>query len=801
MKQDRQILFPPFRLDVINRRLYRGQQELALRPKTLAVLIYLLERPGRLVTKNELLDAVWTETSVSDAVLKVSIREIREALGDDQKQPKFIATAQRVGYRFIGEVATNNIPLPLTSFIGRVREMAEIRQLLAGTRLLTLTGTGGSGKTRLAIEMARDLVGEFDDDVWWVELAALSDPASVTQAVTSILGVRENPGRALLDTLTAHLRSKQLLLVLDNCEHLIAACAAVADALLHSCPQLKILATSREPLAVPGETTWTVPPLSLPDPSHLPPLDELLVYEAVHLFVDRAAAALPDFAATPESAPALSLLCQRLDGLPLAIELAASRVKVLGLEQIAARLDHCFQLLTAGSRTVLPRHQTLRATIDWSYELLPEDERTLLARLSVFAGWFTLEAAEKVCAGGSIAEDKVLDLLSHLIDKSLVVVTQREGNGQTRYRLLETVRQYGQERLSAIGETTVVRLRHVSFYLNLAEEVEPKINTAERSQWVGRLEREHDNLRAALRYMLELQSTESALRMVGALFWFWFHGGFWTEGRGWIAAALSRPVAQGPTKLRAKALYGQGVLGWTMGDHAAARAQLEESAEVWRAVGDEHGLAHTIHFLGVELLSHGELARARALNEESLGIFRALQNDRWGLAVACASLGIVAMAQRDDAAAQPLLEESISICRELKDGWALALPLRNLGIMALRQGDYDRAAALLRESLIVLRPLKERWFLSRSIESLAQVLALRGDYEQAARLFGAGEALREALGATVLPFYRVDYERGIATLRAGLNEASLAAAWDAGRAMSIEETIAYALGEWVVLKK
>src|SRR5918997_3914016 len=349
---------------------------------------------------------------------------------------------------------SNNLPLQLTSFVGREREIAEARDLLAEQRLLTLTGPGGCGKTRLALKAAAELAERFEDGVWLVELASLSDPALVPQTVAFALGMREQPGRLLTDTLSEYLELKKMLLVLDNCEHLVEACAQLAEALLRACPNLRILATSREALGITGETGWLVPSLSLPDPRYLPPVDELPRYEAARLFIERAAAMLPTFELTDRNAAAVARLCRGLDGIPLAIELAAARVKVLSVEQIAERLHDRFRLLTLGSRTALPRHRTLRATIDWSHDLLSEEEKVLFRRLSVFVGGFALGAAEAVCVGEDLEENEVLDLLSHLVDKSLVVMQERGGG--MRYGLLETVRQYGREKLEESGEAEAV---------------------------------------------------------------------------------------------------------------------------------------------------------------------------------------------------------------------------------------------------------------------------------------------------------------------------------------------------------
>jgi predicted ATPase len=390
----------------------------------------------------------------------------------------------------------HNLPSELSSFVGREKELAEVKRLLENTRLLTLTGSGGCGKTRLALAAASELVEGFEDGVWLVELASLADPSLVPQSVAYALGVREQPGRTPTEALSDYLGSRKVLLLLDNCEHLVEACAELAEALLHSCAELRVLATSREALGITGEVAWLVPSLSLPDLRRLPDIESLPRYESARLFVERAAAVKPTFTLTEQNAAAVAQVCYRLDGIPLAIELAAARAKVLPVEQIADRLDDSIGLLAAGSRTAMPRHRTLHATMDWSHELLPDEERALFRRLSVFAGGFTLEAAESVCTGGGLERGEVLDLLSHLVDKSLVIM--REEGGEGRYRLLETVRQYGREKLSASSEAEQASERHAGYYLALAEEAEPELKGAGQVAWVERLEQERDNLRAAM---------------------------------------------------------------------------------------------------------------------------------------------------------------------------------------------------------------------------------------------------------------------------------------------------------------
>lgn len=451
----------------------------------------------------------------------------------------------------------NNLPLPLNRFIGREHEMDEVKGLLTTTRLLTLTGVGGCGKTRLALQPGADAssTSTFTHGVWWVELAALTDPVLMPQQIASSLGMVEQAGRRLTETLSDFLQPKQLLLILDNCEHLVTACAHLVEMLLRTCPRLRILSTSREALNIPGELVWLVPSLPLPETSHLPPLERLVKYGAIQLFIERAAAVLPSFKLTSENAVAVLQICRRLDGIPLATELAAARVKVLSVEQIAARLDDSYRLLTGGRRTALPRHQTLRATMDWSYSLLSEKERILFRRISAFAGGVTLEAAEAVCTDVSIEEGEILDVLSRLVDKSLVMVEER--GGEVRYRFLETIRQYSQERLWEAGEVALLQERHWNWYTGLVERAELELLSTHQAVWFNRLEREHDNLRAALGCSLERGEAEIAARIGGAIWRFWLLHGYLSEGSRWLERALAG--VSGMSVARAKALFAPGV--------------------------------------------------------------------------------------------------------------------------------------------------------------------------------------------------------------------------------------------------
>jgi len=727
------------------------------------------------------------------------------------------------------DAVPNNLPVQLTSFVGREREQEDIRRLLSTTRLLMLTGAGGCGKTRLALHVAANLGEEYPDGVWVVELAPLGDPTRVPRAVAAALGIPEYPGRPADEAVADFLRRKILLLVLDNCEHVLPACVRLADTLLRACPGVRVLATSREALRMAGEIAWRVPALSLPDPQPSPSLDRFLESEAVQLFVERAAAALPGFTVTGQTAEAIAQTCRRLDGIPLALELAAARVTVLSADQIAARLDERFRLLTGGSRTALPRQQTLRATMDWSYGLLTDQERTVLRRLSVFAGGWTLEAAEAVCAGGGVEASDILDLLTQLVNKSLVVADTQ--SGEARYRLLETVRQYGWNRLEESNETAAMRRRHRDLYLRLAESAEPKLLGPEQVVWLERLETEHDNLRAALEWSkMEEGGAEAWLRLAGALHEFWHMRGHHSEGREWLEGALSA-CARTPGPLRAKALYGAGELTWDQ-DPVRGEELLRESLSLFGGLKDVSGVAYSLHHLAHAAEEQAEYGRAVALFDESLARFREI-GDRWGVGWSLHCLGAQTLNQGDVDRAKTLLEESLLIVRELGNTFTLAYVHHHLGVVAEKQGDYERATVLLerglalsqhvgnkrhipavqcslahvwlhrgdleraatlyRESLILRREIGEKSGLAESLEGLARLACAQVHYERTARILGAAEVLREATGSHRMPLHQVDHDQRVASVQGALGPSAFATAWAEGRAVTLERAIEYAL--------
>jgi predicted ATPase/DNA-binding SARP family transcriptional activator len=661
--------------------------------------------------------------------------------------------AQRSGHRLpVGtdflslnrQDTPHNLSIQVTSFIGREREKVEIRSLLVTTRLLTLTGPGGCGKTRLALEVATDLLAEYHDGVWLIALAPLAEPALVPQAVAAALGVWEVPGRQIIETLTSYLQRKRAVVVLDNCEHLIDSCAQLCDVLLRTCPHLRLLATSREPLHIAGEVTWPVPSLALPDLRQLPPLDALVGYAAMQLFIDRARAVLSTFTVTEQNAAVVAQVCYRLDGLPLAIELAAAQVRALAVPQIADRLADRFGLLVGGSRTTLSRQQTLKATLDWSYDLLSEHERVVYRRLTVFAGGFSLEAAEAVGAGDGMDKSEILNLLTHLVDKSLVLM--EEQLGAARYRLLETIRQYGLERLTESGEATLVRRRHARFFLALAEAAEPELHGVRQAAWLERLEREHDNLRNALAWSLEAADAgdaEVGLRLAGALAWFWRVRGHLTEGRRWLEGVLSRAVEHSPT--RARTLASAGALTVFQGDYLVARSWLEASVAIARELREKQSLAYALVWRSLAEVFQGNFAAVRALDGESRAIFHEL-GDRWGLALALMLSGIPAAETGDYALAHARFAKSLALFRELGDTWGIADATVNLANVAYRQGDYALARARLDEVLAIEQERPDKWVLVRALSLMGEVARTQGDYATAAAACAESIAVARELG-------------------------------------------------------
>ena len=734
------------------------------------------------------------------------------------------------------DASKHNLPPPRTSFVGREREIVEIKRALAMTRLLTLTGAGGSGKTRLALEVARDLVGIYEDGVWFVELAPLTEGELVPQAVAQIVGVSERPGQPLVDTLAEILRVRELLLVLDNCEHLVDAAAGLADTVLNSCPEVRVLATSREALNIAGETNRPVSPLIVPALQSEPTVEELEGAESVRLYVERAQHRNPSFTLTTENARAVAEICRWLDGMPLAIELAAVRTGAMSVEQISERLKSSFRLLNSGSRMTTLRQRTLQGALDWSHDLLKNPERVLFRRLSAFMGGWTLEEAEVVGAGNSIGKCEVLELLSGLVDKSLIVAGVT-GGGAARYRMLELIRQYALEKLDESGEAEAVKRRHAEYFLALAEESEPCLRESEQERWLGRLETEYDNMRTALSWALECCEAELGLRLAGALEPFWDGRGYYDEGRRWLEEALKKG---GRLPARAKALEKLGWLAYDQGDLDRAVEVAEEGLKLGDEVEIEN--CRTARFrdiLGNVARIHGDFEGASILFEESLALYQEA-GDEWGIARSLLQLGRVAVGRGDHERAIELYEEGLSLSR--KSGYAAMLPLylidlgyefllqgdhgraaalneealalyrergrrgnrvaglgehaqtalNNLGWVELARGDYERAQGLYVESLELSKELGDKLVAAKSIEGLACVAGTR-EAESAAKLFGAARMLREAIGYYYTPIESAMREPYLVRARSRLGEVAWEAAFDDGQVLTSEEAIEYAL--------
>ncbi len=697
----------------------------------------------------------------------------------------------------------HNLPTQPTSFVGREAELTQAKSLLKSTRLLTLTGAGGTGKTRLSVELAGQVMTDYPDGVWLLELAPLGDATALQQEMAQVLGIKEEQSRPLLTTLADYLREKKVLLVLDNCEHLLDASARIADRLLKSCPQVCILATSREGLAIGGETTWRVPSLSMPDPNNLPDLPALTQFEAVKLFIDRALAALPNFTVTNQNAPALAQLCHQLDGIPLALELAAARIKSMTVEQISSRLDQRFRLLTGGSRAALPRQQTLKALIDWSYELLTDLEKTLLARITVFSGGWALETAEAVCPGefdgGEILDFDVTDGLAQLVNKSLVLAD--EHNGAVRYRMLESIRQYGRDKLTASGEEAAFQAKHCAYFLEIAEQAEPQLTGAEQSGWMTRLEQEHDNMRAALTWTLEgpdkAQQIETALRLCGGLWNFWVMRSYLSEGRKWLEAALEAADFSGKPEyrtgpIRAKVLKVLGTVANQQAEYAAAQVYWEQSLILHRELGDKRGIASLLNNLGIVAhLGYADYPTARARFEECLAQFRELNELRPVCAV-LNNLGLAALDQGDLAGARQYLEEALTIARSLDHKWSIGLTLSTIGSVALEQGDYEAAAAFLKESLVITNETGARKIAVYSMEFMAGLLAAQAQSEKALRLAGATASLRETLAAPLFASEKTLLERRLKPAYDGLGD-SAQGFWQEGHSLNFERAVKLSL--------
>jgi predicted ATPase/class 3 adenylate cyclase len=748
---------------------------------------------------------------------------------------------------------SNNLPVQLTSFVGREREMNEAKNLLfpspsgspkgmlreggrgEGARLLTLIGPGGTGKTRLALQVAEELLPLFTDGVWLAELAPLADAALIPQAIAAVFELRELPNMRLMDTVTDYLRAKELLLILDNCEHLIEACAQLSGSLLRSCPRLKIIASSRESLGIAGETIYRVPSLSLPDLAQVT-REALMESESARLFVERATTAQSKFSLTDQNASSVAQICHRLDGIPLALELAAARVGIFSPEEIAARLGDRFKLLTGGSRTALPRQQTLRALIDWSYDLLSDEEQRLLRQLSVFAGGWRFEAAEAVCSNLD-----VLTLLTKLVNKSIVMVDEQESS--TRYHLLETIRQYARDKLLEAGESEQVRDQHLDHFLKFAEKAETYMNGPQEMQWRTLLDDEYDNLRTALEWGME-NDVDKVLRLGGALHLFWERHGYEVEGRRLMNEVLARlktfPPADGEAARKrimyqAKALNAIGFLGFGQGDNLGSLKAFEESASLLRQLGEKRMLAQALAYIGMARAFLGEREAAYPVAEEAITLAREV-GDKVTLGIALTNMaGVIAVTQAGLKKMRPYAEEGIQLLKEtmsrwqtamtvfgfalftamqgnyaearsqfeaciplfteLRDRHRLAMVRSELAHLERRQGHFAQAKPLYRETIQEWRKIGHRAAIAHELECFAFLAKAQEEDQRAARLFGAAEILRENINIPMMPAERPEYDREVNDLRANMDEAAFAKAWAEGRALTMEQAVTFALEE------
>ena len=693
-----------------------------------------------------------------------------------------------------GGARAHNLPARRTSFVGREREMLEIKRTLAMTRLLTFTGTGGSGKTRLALEVARDLVGAYPDGVWLADLAPLSEENLVPQVVAQVMKVPERPGRSLTETLVGALRDKDMLLMMDNCEHLIEMAARLADVLLSSCPHVRVVATSREVLGVEGELVWRVGPLPVPeaDPDHrLPATGELARYDAVRLFVERSRLRSPHFELRSENARAVAQICRMLEGIPLALELAAARVGVLSVKQISERLDDALMLLRGLSRTNERRHQTLRGTLEWSYGLLSDAERTLFERLSVFAGGWTLEAAEAVGTGEGIGKEDVLDLLERLTDKSLVIVIETGDEGALRYRLLEPVRQYAHGKLEQGGDAEAARRRHALWYLALAEEAEEGLVGTHYLVWLKRLKTEHDNLRVALRWFLERGETELGLRLAAALAKdFWRTHERLREGFEWLEAALAGEGDASPW--RAKALAHAGWIAWERLDFERSTALSEEALALSRELGYKEGAAAALYNLGMVAIYDQMRAKdAWSLFEECLVLRRQLE-DEVGMARTLQKIGLILVIRRDFERAEALYEEGIELVQKTGDPVGRVVTLWLGGLASLGLGNHESVRNRCRECLDVARQIEDTHTFALIMHVLGASACEEGQSVRSARLWGAAESVLDTLGLGMGPAERHFYEPYFTVVRTQLGEEAFEMAWAEGRAMTLPEALEYA---------
>jgi len=697
------------------------------------------------------------------------------------------------------EIFPNNLPVQLTSFIGREKEMNEVKRLLGTTHLLTLTGTGGTGKTRLSMQVAADLLDQFPDGVWLIEFATIDDREQVAPAIAAPLQVHDEPGQQILVTLTNFLRAKKLMLILENCEHLIAECARIAETLLRACPGLQILASSREPLGIAGERTWPVPSLSIPESWRdevrgSDAAERLTQYEAVRLFIDRATAVRPGFRVTNENAPFVAEICWRLDGIPLAIELAAARIRVLSIDQIASRLNDQFRLLAGGSRTALPRQQTLRALIDWSFDLLSEQERILLRRLSAFAGGRTLEAVEAVCSDDKLQDFEIIDILTALVDKSLVTVEKATGK-EPRYTFLESVWNYAREKLAEAGELDPIRTRHLEYYLKIGTDAAPHLSGPRQVEWVERLRPDFYNFRYALDTSLEVEGlAPRGLDLATMLARFWELRSLLVEGAELLAKLLLHPANAAPTAQRGAALAVAGRFAWISDRSADGILYTGEALQIYRALADQAGISAMAVDFAFLRFEERKMDEARALIREAEEIALRLGDKRL--------LANVRRVQAIDATLEgkypetlALHEESLALFRELGDVWFAGIVQWGVGVTATYLGDFAKARASFLECLDGAWSVGNRWAVAYPLEAFAALAVAQHQYVRGARLLGAAEALRSEFGISTETTDHPTIRRIFAHAAEEFIKPELVTARKEGRGLTAAEAVAYARGQ------
>lgn len=775
--------------DLLPRNLYDDWAEVRrtrLRETCLDLLIRLsalYEEHGQFASALETLRRA-SEIEPERQEVALSLNRLREFAA---REPGGEASEQTTGVR---GGTLDNLPVTLTSFVGREREMSEVGAMLAANRLLTLTGAGGAGKTRLALEVSGGLAASYPHGVWLVELAPLSDGSLLWQEICRVLDVREKPDRSPSDDLMEALRFRELLLVLDNCEHLVGDVAHLVEKLLVSCPGLGVLATSRETLGVPGEVRYPVPPLALPDPDLPVVVEEIQSAEAARLFVERASRRGSGFEMTQENARTVAQICRRLDGIPLAIELAAARVGTLSVEHISERLTDSLSLLAGGVRTATPRQKTLRGALDWGHELLEEPERMLFGRLSSFTGGWTLEAAEVVGGGDGIGRSDVLGLLSGLVEKSLVVVVEY-GSPSPRYRMLEPIRQYAREKLGESGESGTVLGRHAKHFLTVAEEAEPELVGRDQSLWLSRLDAEYDNIRAALGWSFADGKFETGVRLAGSLGEFWELRGLLVEGRGWLETAIGQ---ESPATVRAKVLFWGGNFAREQGDYERAEALGEENLGIMRELEDGAALAALLYDLGLLALYQDEYETSRSRLEEALALQRESGNEV-GASLALQALGSGALVRGDYDLAAGYNEEALTLARKTADPIAMIFGLGLGALAAAGRGDHSEAKILRDEGFALALQFGHERLVIHYLHICAVISGAEGHLVRAARLWGATEALRENIGAALSPVESRYFEPYVRAVHETLDETTRGAAWDEGRTMTRKEATDYALSE------